>query len=240
MIDPGPHDDAHLNYLAELARRRGGARAILITHGHPDHVAGAAALRERTGAPIQGFSRSHVPEVDTLLRDTEKIPIGGGSLVALHTPGHSADHLCFYLAERRILFAGDLVAGQGTVFIAPPDGDLRVYLASLRRVLELSARRIFPGHGPTIVRPGAVLRGYLAHRAEREHQVLTALAGHERTMDELIDAVYLGIEPTRRRLAALQLRAQLRKLVTEQKIVAWVGADDLERWRCSDQADPPR
>ncbi len=219
VIDPGPLHEAHLCRVVNLALRRCGVRTILITHGHPDHVAGAAALRERTGAPIRAFSRSHVPDADSLLRDGEDIPIGSDLLTVFHTPGHSADHLCFYLPRRRILFAGDLVAGQGTIFIAPPDGNLTAYLASLRRVQALGVRRVYPGHGPTITRPAKTLRDYLAHRAVREQQVLTALSGHELTMDELIDAVYLGIEPARRRLAALQLQALLEKLRSEQRIL---------------------
>jgi glyoxylase-like metal-dependent hydrolase (beta-lactamase superfamily II) len=151
-------------------------------------------------------------------------------LTVLHTPGHSADHLCFYWPHRRILFAGDLVAGQGTIFIAPPDGNLTAYLASVRRVAALGVRRIYPGHGPTIVRPAELLRGYLAHRAAREQQVITALSGHGLTMDELIDAVYVGIEPARRRLAALQLQALLEKLWSEQKIIERAGEDGLIRW----------
>jgi glyoxylase-like metal-dependent hydrolase (beta-lactamase superfamily II) len=231
VIDPGPLDEAHLDHMAYLAQHRGGVQSILISHSHPDHAAGAAALRERTGAPIRAFSHSHLPDADSLLRDGEEMLIGGELLTVLHTPGHSADHVCFYLSNRRALFAGDLVAGRGTIFIAPPDGNLVAYLASLRRVLALGVRRIFPGHGPTIARPVAVLRGYLAHRAEREQQVITALAGHALSMDELIDSVYEGIEPERRRLADLQLRALLEKLRSEHKIVERFGDDALPRWQ---------
>ncbi|HEY8282832.1 MAG TPA: MBL fold metallo-hydrolase [Chloroflexota bacterium] len=232
IIDPGPDDPGHLDRLRALANRRGGARLILLTHGHHDHVAGAARLRARTGARILAFSRDLVPEADAVLVDQAVIRLGDTTLTALHTPGHAADHLCFHLPARRVLFAGDLVAGVGTVFIAPPDGDLGQYLDSLRRALALSLRRIFPGHGPTVTNPGSLLRGYLEHRAEREAQTLAALDSHESmgTIDDLITAVYADLEPARRTLAALQMRALLRKLEHDGKVRRLDFADGGARW----------
>lgn len=214
IIDPGPEDSGHLDRLRVLADRRGGVRSIVLTHGHPDHAAGAVGLRARTGAPILAFSREWVPEADELLPDQTSITLGDTSLTALHTPGHTADHCCLYVPERRVLFAGDLVAGSGTVFIAPPDGDLARYLDSLRRVLALPLRRIYPGHGPVVSNPRNLLRDYLRHRAERESQTLAVLGDNPDTgsMEHLLDTVYADLEPARRPLARLQMEALLRKL----------------------------
>ncbi|HVA91653.1 MAG TPA: MBL fold metallo-hydrolase [Chloroflexota bacterium] len=233
VIDPGPADHGHLDRVRALGARRGGVRLILLTHSHHDHVAGAALLRDRTGARILAFSRERVPEADSLLADQAVISLGDQSLVALHTPGHSADHLCFHLPQRGVLFAGDLVAGTGTVFIAPPDGDLAQYLASLRLVLKLSLRRVFPGHGPTVTHPARLFREYLVHRAEREVQTLAALSrdGGAATMDDLLDLVYKDVEPGRRPLAALQMQALLRKLEEAGQARRERLSDGGECWR---------
>ena len=232
VIDPGPEDAGHLDRLRVLANRRGGARLILLTHGHQDHAAGAAGLRMRTGARILAFSRDRVPGADGLLPDHTTITLGDTSLTAIHTPGHAADHLCFYLPERKVLFAGDLVAGIGTVFIAPPDGDLEQYLDSLRRVLALPLRRIFPGHGPAVSNPGNLLRGYLRHRAEREAQTLAVLGDNPArgTMEHLLDTVYTNLEPALRPLARLQVEAQLRKLEHDGQVRRIDSADGS--WWC--------
>ncbi|HWE61134.1 MAG TPA: MBL fold metallo-hydrolase, partial [Chloroflexota bacterium] len=138
VIDPGPLHEAHLARVAEAAANLGGLRAILVTHGHPDHVGGAARLRALSGAPILAYGREDgVPAADALLADGEALAVGDRTLIALHTPGHRFDHLCFLLPETGTLFAGDLVAGTGTVVIAPPEGDLSHYLASLHRLLTL-------------------------------------------------------------------------------------------------------
>ena len=232
IIDPGPEDAGHLDRLRALADRRGGARLILLTHGHHDHAAGAAGLRSRTGARILACSKERVPQADGLLPDQTMISLGDMSLTALHTPGHAADHLCFYCPERKVLFAGDLVAGIGTVFIAPPDGDLGQYLDSLRRVLALPLRRIFPGHGPTVNNPGSLLRGYLRHRAEREAQTLAVLDDDPGggSMEHLLDTVYANLEPALRPLARLQMEALLRKLEHEGR-ARRVDAADGPWWR---------
>jgi len=232
IIDPGPEDAGHLDRLRVLAERRGGARLILLTHSHQDHVAGAAMLRARTGARILAFSRDRVPEADGLVSDQTVISLGDIRMKAIHTPGHAADHLCFHLPERRALFAGDLVAGIGTVFIAPPDGDLGQYLDSLRHVLSLPLRRIYPGHGPTVSNPGNLLRGYLRHRAEREARTLEALGDHPGmgSMDHLLDIVYADLESTRRPFAALQMEALLRKLAHDGR-VRRIDSANGTRWR---------
>ncbi len=215
VVDPGPASDEHLQHVEELARARGGLRAILVTHGHEDHRAGAAQLRTFSAAPLYAGSLECVPDVDQLLYDGATIEIGSTLLEALHTPGHSGDHFCFWLPAAGTLFAGDLVAGEGTVVIAPPDGDMAAYLDSLRRVLALPVRIIYPGHGPVIDRPRSLLEGYVQHRQEREAQIRSALGVGEHSAEQLIDAVYTTLDDALRPLAAQQITAHLLKLERE-------------------------
>jgi glyoxylase-like metal-dependent hydrolase (beta-lactamase superfamily II) len=169
VIDPGPDDAKH---LAAVASAAGPTLAILITHHHSDHEEGAAALAAMLGAPIRAWRRA---PGRLRLRDGDELAVGGGTLRAVHTPGHTRDHLCFLGEPGRLLFTGDTVLGRGSTVIEPPDGDLSAYLASLERILALEPRVLHPGHGPTVHDAGARLRAYLDHRRERERQVLGLL-----------------------------------------------------------------
>ncbi len=217
VIDPGPAISAHQAAVAEAARMLGGARALLITHGHPDHVAGAAALRELTGAPIWAWSREGSPLADATLADGAVVSVGERRLRALHTPGHRYDHLCYLLEDAGAIFAGDLVAGAGTVVIAPPEGDLSDYLASLRRLLALSSgerRLVAPGHGPTRADTRELLEGYIAHREQRERQLIAALGDGARawSVAELVARIYTDVAPELWPVAAYSTLAGLLKL----------------------------
>jgi glyoxylase-like metal-dependent hydrolase (beta-lactamase superfamily II) len=208
VIDPGPEDEMH---LAEVERVAGRVSAVLITHDHEDHAEGAAAFAERVGAPLRAWRLKGAER----LRDGERVHAGDAELVAVHTPGHSADHLAFHEPTEHALFTGDAVVGRGTTFIDPPEGDLTKYLVSLRRMLDLSPRTIHPGHGPLVLDAPAKLTEYLEHRHQREQQVLERVAEAPRTVAELVDAIYADHPDDVRPLAARSVLAHLMKLQSE-------------------------
>ena len=230
VIDPGPDTPEHLRRVADAVAVLGRATAILVTHGHPDHADGAAALRELLGVPIYAWSREGVAATDHPLADGAEIAVGNRKLRALCTPGHRFDHLCFLLEDADALFAGDLIAGVGTVVIAPPEGDLLDYLVSLRRLQALGLRLILPAHGPFLGDPQAVLSYYIAHREERERQVLAGLAAGPRTVGELVSAIYADVSADLHPIAAYSVLAHLYKLEREGRVHRLPGADDQESW----------
>ncbi len=231
VIDPGPEIPAHLARVAELAAEHGGTRAILITHGHPDHVEGAAALRTLTGAPILAWSREGSPVADETLRDGQVLVVGERPLRVVYTPGHRFDHVCFLLEDARAIFAGDLVAGVGTVVILPPEGDMLEYLDSLRRLLALGATQLLPAHGPPIEEPRRVLEEYLAHRQERERQVLAGLAAGPTTVEALVADIYSDVDPRLHPMAAQSVLAHLLKLEREGRVLSGQDGSGSVLWR---------
>lgn len=218
VIDPGPADQQHLARLAEEARRAGGAKAILITHGHHDHSEGAKELAKLTGAPVLAWSREGTPDADEELQDQHMIDCGVDRLRVVHTPGHRFDHVCFYLEQAQVLFAGDLVAGVGTVVIIPPEGDVADYLASLRRLLEMEIKRIAPGHGPAIPSPREKLQEYIDHRMLREQQIIDALASGPKTIPAMVQQIYSDVDPRLHEWAGLSVHAHLLKLESEGRV----------------------
>lgn len=218
VIDPGPGDADHLHRLLAAVAERGRATAVVITHHHFDHSEAAAEVAARLEAPLVGFPHPDSPVLDRELADGDQIGFGGGVLVALHTPGHSRDHLSFWLPEAGTVFAGDLVAGEGYIVIDPPDGDMADYLDSLRRVRDLGATSIRPGHGPLIEAPETYLDAYIAHRLEREAKVLNSLGDEPQTVSELLPAAYDDTPEVMYPVAARSLVAHLEKLGHEGKV----------------------
>ena len=209
VVDPGPDDDGHLR---DVAREAGAIGAIVLTHSHPDHAPGAPRLAAWSGAIVHAY---RPPDGGERLREARPIRSGDAELVPLATPGHTPDHVAFWLAADRALFTGDAVLGRGTSVIDPPEGDLAAYLRSLRRMLELRPTTAYPGHGPVVLDASEKLREYERHRAERERQIVDALGSGERSVDELVSVIYAGYAEDVRPLAARSVLAHLEKLEAE-------------------------
>ena len=226
LIDPGPDDPVHLDAILAAARAQTGTiRRILLTHGHADHCAGAARLKERTGAPILGGAG--LEGMDVTLEDGDVVEAQrDASLRALHTPGHAREHFCFLLEPDRILFSGDLIAGAGTIVIAPPEGNMSDYLGSLHRVQALGVRLVLPGHGPPVEEAPALIQYYLDHRYAREQMILAAWRDGARTVPEIVARVYADVDPTRHPIAASSVRAHLEKLEQEGVICGVTGEEN--------------
>jgi glyoxylase-like metal-dependent hydrolase (beta-lactamase superfamily II) len=209
IIDPGPDLASHRDAILAAVVEIGPVHVVLLTHHHPDHAPGAPALADRLGVQIL----AHTPLGGELpLAPGEVVPVGGGDLVAVHTPGHTPDHLAFHEPSTGGLFTGDAVLGRGTSVIDPPEGDLGRYLASLRDMLALGPRTIYPGHGPTVEDAQGLLRQYLEHRAERERQILAALQDGPRTAEEVVPLVYMGYPADLYPAAARSVLAHLLEL----------------------------
>jgi glyoxylase-like metal-dependent hydrolase (beta-lactamase superfamily II) len=181
---------------------------------------------ERVGAPLFAFRSDGADH----LRDAQRFTGGEGvEVVAEYTPGHSSDHVAFFVPSEGALFTGDAVVGRGTSFIDPPDGDLTQYLRSMRRMQDLQARTIYPGHGPVVLDARAKLDWYVAHRQERERQVLEVMDGGKHTIARLVAAIYADHPPEVHPLAARSVLAHLLKLEGEGR-AAHTGKGDAALW----------
>jgi glyoxylase-like metal-dependent hydrolase (beta-lactamase superfamily II) len=243
VVDPGPRLDSHRDALASaLAGER--VRAILVTHCHSDHSPLAAWLRAETGAPTYAYGPHPPPdptwkelaEDDSMpvemeeaidfdfvpavaLADGDRVPDTPGlSLTAVHTPGHTSNHTCWALAEERALFTGDHVMGWSTTVVSPPDGDMADYIASLRKVAERDDAVLWPTHGPPRDDAGDYVRALVAHRIEREQQVLAALDAGLATIPEIVELLYADVRPELHKAAGMSVWSHLLELVAEGRV----------------------
>jgi glyoxylase-like metal-dependent hydrolase (beta-lactamase superfamily II) len=219
VVDPGPDDEAHRAAVEQVLAARG-ARcvAVLVTHHHGDHAEAARPWGARFGAPVAAATAEVAGPEGRLLEPGGRLRLAGTTIGVVPTPGHTADHLAFRLESGAVL-VGDHVLGRGTSVVTHPEGDVEAYLASLRRVHDLGPSALYCGHGPELTEdPRAVLDYYLAHRAFREAQLLEALAGGPRTVDDLVATVYVAYPREVWPAAAQSTRATLAKLRAEGRV----------------------
>jgi len=237
VIDPGPDDKGHIDAIVGGSMKER-VRWVVLTHTHPDHSPGTARLVKATGAEVLAFGKH-------LDKDCDIVPdrvIGEGDTIegtefgleVLHTPGHAPNHLCFLLEEERVLFTGDTVLG-GTWSVVSPKrgGEMTAYLDSLQRLRKLRVSRIAPGHGDVIEEPRARIDEYLAHRRQREQQILRFVKKEgPAKIGDIVAALYGGqdLPPELVDAAGWQVHAHLVRLKAEGKVTgtsaraAWTPA----------------
>ena len=229
VIDPGPDIDEHIERIVETAG--GPIRWVLATHTHPDHSPGAMPLAARTGAQVVGRpAPGHGPQdrtfrPDRVLNDGDRLETSEFMLEAVHTPGHASNHLCYRHAATNWLVTGDQVIDGSTVVINPPDGDMKDYIDSLRRLRALSCDSLLPGHGDRIDDPVRAIDWIIEHRLGREAKVLAALEQNPGlSAHDLVPHVYQDVARHLFRLAERSLLAHLLKLERDGRVRSENGA----------------
>jgi glyoxylase-like metal-dependent hydrolase (beta-lactamase superfamily II) len=234
VIDPGPlgDDPAH---VTELQRILSGERivAIMCTHTHRDHSPAAAPLAAATGAPVIGcaplvlvddgprsdasFDATYQPE--RVLADGEALTGPGWTLMAVATPGHTSNHLCFALEEEKALFTGDHVMGWSTTVVSPPDGDMTDYMKSLALLMDRDDAIYYPAHGPAVQKPHRLVRGMMGHRKQREGQILRLLERKLGAIPSMVSEMYKGVDPRLHGAAGRSVLAHLIDLKARGMVV---------------------
>ena len=206
VIDPGPNLSEHVEALLGAV---GGRKvvAIMCTHTHRDHSPAARPLANVTGAPIIGCAPLALDAVgpradesfdgdyrpDRVLKDGDRIDVDGRELIAVATPGHTSNHLCFALGDA--LFTGDHVMGWSTTVVFPPDGDMGAYMESLEKLRQREDRVYYPAHGPPVTNPRQYVRHLMGHRLQREKQILRLVGEEPRDIPEIVAKAYPGLDP---------------------------------------------
>ncbi|PCJ69301.1 MAG: MBL fold metallo-hydrolase [Rhodobiaceae bacterium] len=233
VVDPGPLDDAHLKALLDAVEGETVSH-ILITHCHMDHSPGAAPFKAATGAKTyafgphgsgkpqdgiqseEGADRAFVPDVEVRHGDILDGP--GWTIECVFTPGHTSNHMSFCLKEEKALFTGDHVMGWSTSVISPPDGDMVTYVASLELLLDRDDAIYWPTHGPSITEPKPFVRSFIAHREDRERQIVEQLKAHRTTIEDMVPVMYASVDKRLYPAAARSVLSHLIKMESEGKV----------------------
>jgi len=231
IIDPGPDDAAHIGALLDAVRNET-VTHIFVTHTHRDHSPAVPAIKAATGAKVyaEGPHRAarplHIGEhnpldasadrdfrPDVTLEDGEVVAGDGWSIEAVTTPGHTANHMSYALKDKNVLFAGDHIMAWATSIVAPPDGAMSDYMASLAKLAHRKETVYFPGHGPAITDASRFVNYYILHRKAREASILHRLSKGETDIPTIVRAIYIGIDPRLTGAAGLSVLAHLEDLV---------------------------
>ena len=233
LIDPGPDDPAHFDAILKAIDGRRVSH-ILITHTHRDHTDGLAKILEATSAITCGYGRTALKAGDVrsspsgsefvdqdfapgiVMRHGDKVSGEGWELEAVFTPGHAPDHLCFALADRRLLFSGDHVMAWNTTVVAPPEGNMANYMASLNVLLERASGddAYLPGHGGRVESPARVVKAFIVHRTWREQAILGAIRDGTDTITTIVSRVYQGLDARLVKAASLSVQAHVEYLIS--------------------------
>ncbi|MGI9522559.1 MAG: MBL fold metallo-hydrolase [Hyphomicrobiaceae bacterium] len=242
VIDPGPDDDAHYSALMSLIGDRKVSH-IAVTHTHRDHVDGLGRFAAATGAQVCGFGRTaHEAgklrkspsgaefidldfKPDLKVEDGDVLTGSDWTLEAIFTPGHAPDHLCFALREQDVLFSGDHVMGWNTTVVAPPEGHMADYMASLERLVKRTDSIYLPGHGGQIAEPQKMTRAYLVHRRLREQAILGAIRSGHKSIREIVGLIYTGLDERLVAAASLSVQAHVEDLAERGLILAELPLD---------------
>lgn len=231
VVDPASRSPEAIEAIENIMREVGGLAGIVVTHGHADHWEGVVPLWERHGGWVAAHPRlvGRIPDIPKsayrLLREGDIL----GGWTVLETPGHTWDHIVLWRKSDGVMLVGDVAAGVGTTIISPPEGDMAVYLETLRRLKQLHPRVLLPGHGPPLSNAVAALEALIQHRLAREQAVLAALDETPRSVRELVPRVYADVPPERWPLAEHSLLAHLIKLEAEGRAARHLGGWTVRR-----------